>query len=207
MQILFLLILKLVLHLSCFIPFQDLSPFSLSSKGCILLHYVNLPDFTYPMVYSWTSRCLFWYCKLYYCECPYVSTCSYKREFNSKRSSWTWKGVGKRHRHGALWLPLPTPLCCLCQFTLNTAALRAFSLHAAQPPKVLVHTRVHMDGVVLRLQLFLPLREASSSIFNFCYPLRAQGYGVFNFRWIRWIRALLENLFQQLFSAEESCVN
>lgn len=138
MQILFPLILKLVLHFSCFISFQDLPPFSLPSTGCILLHCMNLPDFMYPMVYSWTSRCLFWYYKLYYCKCPYVSTCSHKREFISERSSWKWKGVGKRHLHGALWLPLHTPLCWWCQFILNTAALRALSLHAAQPQKVLV---------------------------------------------------------------------
>lgn len=73
-------------------------------------------------------------------------------------------------------------------------------------PEGALHTRVHTDGVVLHLQLFLPLGDASSS-FNFWDPFRVQGYGLFNFRWIRWMDAIFENLFGNFFSAEESCVN
>lgn len=81
---------------------SGLAPFFSPLRSCIVLHCtMNLPDFIYPVVYSWTSRCLFWFYKLYYCECPYMSTCSHKWEFISRRNSWKWKGLGRRYCLGA----------------------------------------------------------------------------------------------------------
>lgn len=117
------------------------------------------------LLIQWSIRgplgCLFWYYKPYYCECPYESTCSHKREFISTRSSWKRKGLGKRHRHREHFdCPSPLP-------SAGGASLLSTQQHWEHSGSMLLYTRrccshqSTLDGVVLCLQLFLPLREAS----------------------------------------------